>query len=139
LVPFLILCVGSIALVSYFIWRNNEVYKFRLYVNDLILLNNMLLHSEIFLEDRFDKKRPAARFDIEKMLPKYEKMLFSFKPVGCHLNMPAKPLKFSFSEEEISKMLGQGGDFLKSCVLGAKKNIDTYPMSIWGVKRLWAK
>ena len=135
MVPFLILCVGSIALVSYFIWRNNEVYKFCLYVNDLVLLNNMLLHSEISLEDRFDKKRLTARFDIDKMLPKYDKILFSFKPVSCHLNMPVKPLKFSFSEEEISKMLGQGGGLLKSCVLGAKKNIDTYPKSIWGLKR----
>ena len=129
MVPFLILCVGSIALVSYFIWR------FCLYVNDLILLNNILSHSEISLADRFDKKRLTARFDIEKMLPKYEKMLFSFKPVSCHLNLPEKPLKFSFSEEEISKMLEHGGDFLKSCVLGAKKNIDTYPKSIWGLKR----
>ena len=102
------------------------MYKFCLYVNDLVLLNNMLLHSEISLEDRFD---------IDRMLPKYDKILFSFKPVSCHLNMPVKPLKFSFSEEEISKMLGQGGGLLKSCVLGAKKNIDTYPKSIWGLKR----
>jgi hypothetical protein len=85
----------------------------------------MLLHSE----DRFDKKRLTARFDIDTILPKYEKILFSFKPVSYHLNMPVNPLKFYFSEEEISKMLGQGGNLIKSCVLKAKKNIDTYPMS----------
>ena len=69
--------LSFLVIISYLTLRNRWAYEYCLYLNRLLFLNNIL---------RLIEKKPAYS---NLILPSYNQMLFSIKPVSHHFLKPA--------------------------------------------------
>lgn len=76
----------------YMIYRNEQVYNLSKKVNDLVFLNNML---------RISKGEKHPRFDIETMLPSYDRMVLHVKPVRWFFK-PPEGFLLEFSDADVA-------------------------------------